>query len=148
MSNESTPRIEDLFPLPPGYKPRRYVIGTTPVSPPIFLPVDGDQDDSSAPRPPFETSWEDKKLGIRAVVREREDGRLMAQAFCTDAALLNKGTVFVSFGSGRADFNIGKSVRLTAPEEDGCSGSAVLEPFAQVVKDLGPEVRLVLSLLV
>jgi hypothetical protein len=81
-------------------------------------------------------------------VREREDGRLFAEVFCTNPDLLNRAAVCVGLGGKTEAMPRCKAVPLSVPEPGGgCSGSAVLGPLADYVKELGPEIALFVTLL-
>jgi hypothetical protein len=146
MSNDPDPNLSDLFPLPKGMKIRTRKFGANPVSPLFPVPVDGDRSDSTKPRSEFQIRWENQPLGVTALVRERENGHLIADVFCTNADLLDKAWVSVGL-MGTTDQLIRKSIPLNVPAKNGCGGSADFGPLTAAVKELGPQLGVVVFLL-
>jgi hypothetical protein len=147
VSTESDLNLEDLFPLPPGVKDHTTKFGANPVSALVPVPAAGERS-PTAPRPDFEIRWEDQKLGVKALMREGEDGRLIADVFCNDPNLLGKGAVSVTLAGAAPDPLLGKIIPLTMPDANGCKGSADFGPLASAVQELGPRLCVVVMLLV
>src|SRR5260221_7831937 len=95
MNNDPKASVSDLFPMPKGMKIRTPKFGANPVSQFVCAPVCLDND-SSGPRPEFKICWEDQQQGVSVVMQERENGRLIADVFCTSAGLLDKAAVSVA----------------------------------------------------
>ena len=89
-----------------------------------------------------------QQLGLKVHVREREDGHLIASVFCTDATLLNKVAVSVAVAGMVEDRLLRKTIFLNVAENNGCSGSADFGLLADAVQTLGPQLGLVVFLLV
>jgi len=147
MSTDPKPNLWDLFPLPKGMKHRSPKFGANPTSPPVPVPVGGDKGDTTDPRPAFQIPWEDPQLGLKVLVQEREDGHLIADVFCTNAALLNKAAVSVGLVGTAVDPLIRKSIQLNVPEKNGCRGSWDFGLLTNTVKELGPQIGLIVFLL-
>ena len=148
MATDPKPPLPGHFPLPEGLKLRSRKFGVNPVSSLVPVPVGGDNGDSSNPRPQFEIAWEDNQQGLKVLVRERDDGHLIANVLCTDAGLLNKAAVSVGLMGTVEDRLIRKTIPLDVPEATGCSGSADFGPLADAVEELGPQLGVVVFLLV
>jgi len=148
MTTDPKQTLLDLFPLPEGVKLRARKFGANPVSSFVPTPVGGDKGDSSNPRPEFKIAWEDKQQGLKILVRERENGHLIADVSCTDAGLLNKAAVSVGLVGTLEDHLIRKTIPLDVPEATGCRGSMDFGPLADAVKELGPQLGVVVFLLV
>jgi hypothetical protein len=147
MSTDPKPPLSDLFLLPEGIKIRVRKFGANPLSPLVPVPVRPDKGDA-APRPAFQLRWEDPQQGLTVLVREQENGRLIANASCTDASLLNKAAMSVGLVGTVENYLIRKTIPLDAPEKTGCSGSADFGPLTEAVKQLGPQLGVVVFLLV
>lgn len=135
-------------PPPPHTRVRLPRFGSDPVSPFVPVAAGNGRGDPPGPGPRFAIRWENRQVGLTAEVREREDGRLLAEVFSADAGLLNRGWVSVGLGGKTEKLPLGKAIPLTVPEAGGCSGSADLGLLPEVVKELGPELALVVFLLV
>ena len=151
METDPKPPYTSMFPLPEGVKLRARKFGKNPFSAFVPAPVGGDMAAAES-RPPFQINWEDQQQGLSVLVRERTDGHLIADVFCTDASLHNKAAVSV-FLAGNVDNNlIGKTIPLAAhaksdqQEKSGCSGSADFGPLTAAVKELGPQLGLIVFL--
>ncbi len=142
----------DLFPLPESIKIRQRKLGARPVSP--LVPTPRDTGDSSAPRPAFENRWENQfqldepVCKITVIVREQDNGRLIANVFCTDAGLLSKAAVSVGLIGAVEVQTIRKTIPLDIPDKDGCGGSADFGALTEAVKKLGPQIGIIIFLLV
>src|SRR4051794_32438094 len=121
MSTDSHPSQGDHVPSPKAYKASKYRFGTKPVSPLVRVPIGEENRDPSDSQPAFEIHWEDQQQGLRALVREQENGRLVAHVFCTDAGLLGKAAMSVGLRGATADHANGKLIPLKVPEQNGCS---------------------------
>ncbi len=121
-------------------------LGANPIS--AFVPVPRSEGTDSAPasRPAFEIPWEDQQQGLRVLVKERENGHLIADVFSTDAGLLNHAAVSVAL-VGAAEYPICKVIPLKVPDDSGCRGSADFGLLSGAVKELGPRLALVVFLL-
>jgi len=140
--------LDEMFPLPPGIRLRPLKCGSNPVSPVIPLPSPGELARSDPERAALVLHHADDKLGVRVEVREvRESGRLVAYANCTDARLLGKGAVSAVLFAPNEGPLIGKTIPLNTPELHGCSGSADFGKFADVAKELGASMGVVVFLL-
>ena len=149
MNIEKKLPLEDQYPLPEGVKLRTRKFGANPMSPLVATPTGGDTGDSSSARPEFKIRWEDQEHGLTVLVRERrESGHLVADVFCTDAGQLNKLAVSVALVGTVEDQMIRKTIPLDVPEKAGCSGSADFGPLAEAVNDLGPQLGVVVFMLV
>jgi hypothetical protein len=120
--------------------------GANPFSPLVQVPVE--TDGSSDPGPAFKICWEDQQQGLSVVVQERENGRLIADAFSSDPAMVDSAAVSVALVGTTPDQIICKVVPFKVLQKNGCSGSADLGPLAGAVKELGPQIGLVVFLLV
>jgi hypothetical protein len=76
----------------PTFKLRTRKFGARPVSDYVTVPVGGRQGGVD-PQPRFELHWKDEQMGLTAVLREQENGRLIAEVFSSDAGLLGKAVV-------------------------------------------------------
>ena len=155
MSTDRKPDLSDLFPLPANVRLRRRTFGATPVSPLTPTPPGGDGADSAAvPRPPFKAEWtnefnrDDGVRTVKVVVRERNNGHLIADVFCSDPGLLGRGAVSVGLVGAAADRTVRKTIPLDIPETDGCSGSADFGPLTEVVNELGAQLGVVTFLVI
>jgi hypothetical protein len=148
MSTDPKRTLPDLFPLPDGTKIRARKFGAKPVSPLVPAPVAGDKGDDAAPRAAFKIRWEDQQQGLTVLVRERGNGHLIADVFCTDAGLLDKAAVSVGLVGTVEDHLIRKTIPLDVSENSGCSGSADFGLLADAVKELGQQLGVVVFLLV
>jgi hypothetical protein len=148
MAAEPKPTPPDLFPLPAGIKLRTRKFGANPLALHASALAGVCKGDPSAPREEFEIRWEDQKQGLTVIVRNRDDGRLIADVFAIDAALLNKAWVSVSLVGKAEHDSERKTIPLDVAEKNGCSGSAEFGPLVDVVNRLGPEIGLVVFLLV
>ena len=148
MNIDPKPALPDLFPLPEGIKLRARKFGTKPVSDFIPAPIPRDGADAAVPRPAFQLRWEDQQQGLTVFVREKANGHLIADVFCTDAGLLGKAAVSLGLVGEVEDHLIRKTIPLDVPEKHGCSGSADFGPLADAVKQLGPRLGVVVFLLV
>jgi hypothetical protein len=146
--NTDPTNLPDLFPLVKGMKLRTRKLGANPVSPLFPVSIGTDNHDSPDPRHDFTICWEDPKLGVTVRVREQENGRLIADVFSADAALLDKAWVSVSLIGTGVNHISHKSIPLKVAEKNGCSGSADFGPLADAVKELGPQLGVVVMLLV
>jgi hypothetical protein len=147
VTTEHTSVANTPLPLPEAASIRQRKFGSRPVSPLVPTPVGGDRGDASAPRAAYKIRWEDCDQGLTVVVRERDNGHLVADVFSTDTSLLGKAAVSVGLVGSAGDETIRVSIFLDVPEEDGCSGSADLGPLAEAVVKLGPELGVVVFLL-
>ena len=95
MATEPKPTLIDLFPLPEGVRIRERRFGANPVSSFVPVPVRDDKGDTS-PQSAFKLSWEDREQGLTVIVKEQNNGHLIANVFSTDASLLNKAVVSVA----------------------------------------------------
>ena len=145
MNHDPKKALDVLFPMPAGIRVHSYKLGANPISPLVPVSVQGE---SSEPRPEFKICWDDQQLGVTVLVQEREDGHLIANAFCTNANLLNKGAVSVGLVGTGIDHRSAKVIPLVVPEKTGCSGSADLGPLSGAVKELGTQLGVVVILLV
>jgi hypothetical protein len=91
----------------------------------------------------FAIQWEDEKLGLKVVLREEEDGRLMADVFCNNAELLGKSVVSVALIGKTPDPRISKSVPLDLPAPAGCRGTADFGLFSEAVYKLGDQLAMI-----
>jgi len=124
-----------------GIKIRRPFFGKNPVS--ELVPVrNGGMDPESTPSA-FQIHLNAPELKIAVSVHAEPDGRLQARAHCFDPALLNRAAVPVGLGGAMTDETIGRSIVLKVPEPDGCSGTADFGPLVDVVKRLGPQLRII-----
>ncbi len=71
-----------------------------------------------------------------------------APFFCAHADQLNKLAASVALVGTNADQLIRKTIPLDVPEMTGCSGSADFGPLSEAVKQLGPQLGVVVFLLV
>jgi hypothetical protein len=147
MNPEPQPNPSAGFPLIPGLKPHVYRMGTQPVSPFVPAPAGNGRGDSPSARPEFAIRWENTPLRLTAQVRERENGCLFAEVFCANPALLNRAAALVGLGGKTENLPRCKAIPLTVSEQGGCSGVADLGPLEDVVKELGPELALIVFLL-
>lgn len=146
MNTDPNPNLHDPFPLPKGMIRHTTKIGAYPISEFVPVPVSGRNGASSDPRPEFKICWEDQQQGLRVLVREREDGHLIADVFCSNAGLLGQAAMSVGLvGAGTTDVIL-KAIPLNMPEKNGCSGSADLGSLASAVKQLGSQLGLVVML--
>jgi hypothetical protein len=120
--------------------------GANPVSPFVNASV-GLDSASSEPQPEFKISWEDQQQGVSVVVQAGENGHLIADVFCTNFGLLDKAAVSVALVGTSTEQMIRKAIPLNAPQKHGCAGSADLGPLTAAVKELGPQLGLVVFLL-
>jgi hypothetical protein len=148
MNTDPKPTLPDLFPLPEGIQLRTRRFGANPVSSPVPAPVGGNRGDSDAPRPEFKLHWEDPQQGLTVIVRERDNGHLIADVFAIDPGLLDKGAISVGLVGTVEGGLIRKTIPLGVPEKDGCSGSADFGPLASAVAELGSPLRAIVYLLV
>jgi hypothetical protein len=148
MNTEPKPTLPDPRSLPEGVKLRTRRFGTNPVSPLISVPDSRNQSDSSAVPPAFAIGWEDPGQGLKVTVRANGSGRLIAEVFAADQALLNKGALSVGLVGTIEGGLIRKTIPLTASEANGCSGSADFGPLASAVQELGGRIGIVAFLLV
>jgi hypothetical protein len=149
MNPEKKPTLESEYPLPEGVKLRTRKFGANPMSSLVATPPGGDRGDSSPARPGFKIRWEDQEHGLIVLVRERrESGHLVADVFCSDAGQLNKLAVSVALVGTIEDQMIRKTIPLDVPEKTGCSGSADFGPLTEAMKELGPELGVVVFMLV
>jgi len=146
MNSDPKPNVSDLFPMPKGMKLRTPKFGANPVSPFVYAPV-GVDNCSPEPRPEFKICWEDHQQGVSVVVKAGENGHLIADVFCTNVGLLDKAAVSVALVGTSPEHMIRKAIPLNAPEKDGCGGTADLGPLTAAVKELGPQLGLVVFLL-
>ncbi len=143
MNSDSKP---DLFPLPEGIKRRVHKFAKKPYS--EFVPASINEPQSgAASQSPFAIRWEDQQQGLTVVVREQENGRLIADVFCNNAGLLGKAAVSVGLVGTKEERMIRKTVRLDVPAGSGCSGTADLGPLADAVAELGPKLAVIVILL-
>jgi hypothetical protein len=149
VNHDKKPSLADLYPLPEGVKIRTRKFGANPISPLVPTPSGGDRDDSSSARTEFKIRWEDQEHGLTVLIRERRDsGHLVGDVFCTDAAQLNKLAVSVALVGTNEDQMIRKTISLDVPETTGCSGSADFGPLIEAVQELGPQLGVVVFMLV
>ncbi len=141
MSTEPRPSLSDLFPLP-GIKLRTHRFGKRPYSDIVTVPVDGDQP-ANTPRPEFRIHWEDQEHGLTVLMRERGDGRLIADVSCADAGQLNKTFVSVALVGTATGRLIRKTIPLNVAEPPGCRGSADFGSLADAAKELGYQLGLI-----
>ena len=147
MSTDPQPARPNPFPLPEGIKLRARKFGTKPFSDFVSASVGPNQSGVTAPQSEFTLRWEDAKQGLTVLVREREDGHVIAGVFCTDASLLNKAAVSVGLLGKLEPRPARKTIPLNVPESNGCSGSADFGPLADLVKELGPQLAVLVFLL-
>jgi len=148
MDTDPNPPLPDMFPPRPGIKRRTRKFGTTLVSPFFPVAVGKNGEDSSGPLPDFKICWEDKQLGLTVLTRQHENGRLIADVFCTYAGLLDQSAVSVGLIGATADHSISKTIPLVVSEKNGRSGSADFGPLKDIVKDLGPQLAVIAFLMV
>lgn len=148
MTNDPKRSLEELFPLPAGVKLRTHKFGAKPCSPLFAISAGPDKDASSDSCPEFKIAWEDKQQGLKVCVRERDNGHLIAEVFCSDASLLNKAAVSVGLMGTVEDQLIRKTIHLTVPEENGCSGWADFGLLTDAAQKLGARLGVVVFLLV
>jgi hypothetical protein len=148
MNTDPKPTLADLFPLPEGTKLRVRKFGAKPVSELVPAPVGGNVAQAAAPRPEFKIHWEDQQQGLTVIVRERENGHLVAEVCCSDAGLHNKAAVSVGLVGTVEDHLIRKTIPLDVVVTGGCSGSADFGPLTAAVQELGPQLGVVVFLLV
>ncbi len=135
----------NLMPLPPWVKLQRRIFGTKPVSP--LYPVRSSTGDANpASNSPLKIQWDDPDLKIAVLVRERDDGRLIAEVSSPDASLLNKGVISVGIMGTVEDGMLHKMIPLSVPEKNGCSGFADFGPIASAVAELGSQFRVIVFL--
>src|SRR5579871_453910 len=119
MNPTGQPSFEELFPLPEGVKLRTRKFGMTPPPPLVRIPMGRDD------RPTLTLRWEDIALGLTVLVREQPlTGKLIAEVFCTNPAMVNKAAVSVTL-VGRHEHNmIRRTVKLDRldTERGGCCG--------------------------
>jgi hypothetical protein len=150
-TNRQTAELGGI-PLPEGSRRRVYKFGKKPTTGFFSVPVLAGNGNAVG-RPPFTIDWSDAEQGLSAVVREREDGHLIAEVFCTDARLLHKAWVSVGLGGKVDALPIGKVIPLDTPaaadtpRKGGCHGSGELGLLTDAVKELGSELALVVFLL-
>jgi hypothetical protein len=144
MITKNTPTLEGQYPLPEGVKLRKRKFGTSPVSPLVQV----QRAAVSAPTD-FEIGWKDSEHGLTLVIREqRENGRLVANVFCSDSGHLNKLAVSVGLVGMGEERMIRKTIPLVVAEKNGCSGSADFGPLAEAVEELGDRLGVVVFMLV
>lgn len=148
MNTDPERNLSDFFPFPKGMKVRKHKIGANPISPLVPAPVAGDNGDCCAARPEFKICWEDRQQGLTVLVRAHENGRLIADVFCTNGELLDKAWVSVALVGTGVDHMSCKAIPLKVPEKNGCSGSADIGPLADAVKELGAYLGVVVLLTV
>ena len=145
MANK--PTVSDLFPLPKGIKVREHRFGKNPISPLVPVLVRGETGDSATQQSGFKLSWEDREQGLMVIVKERDNGHLMADVFSTDAGLINKAALSVALIGTIGNEAIRKSIPLDVPEKDGCSGSKDFGLLTEAVKELGSQLGLIVFLM-
>ncbi len=147
MNTDPEPPLSELWPLPKHWKFRTRKIGAQPVSP--LYPVAVARDNgNSIPQSEFRIDWEDRELGITVQVREREDGHLIAEVRCTYADLIETSAVSVGLFGSAGEYAIRKSILLNVTGNDGRRGSADFGLLTDLVKELGPNLGVVVFLLV
>jgi hypothetical protein len=148
MSVDRNPNWSEPFSLPHGMKLRHPRFGANPISALFAVPITGNNGESSEPQPEFRISWEDQQQGLRVLVREREDGHLIAEAVCTNPGLFDEPVVSVGIvGAGVEPGNC-RIIPLTVSENNSRSGSADLGLLKDAVKELGPQLGVVVFPLV
>ncbi len=145
MATDATPGVPELSPQPTRFKLRTRKFGAKPVSDYVTVPVSGRQGGVD-PQPRFELHWKDEQMGLTAVVREQENGRLIAEVFSSDAGLLGKAAVSVGLAGKEADHVINKVILLNAPVGNGCGGTVDFGPLADAVKELGTQIAVIVFL--
>ena len=88
-------------------------------------------------------TWEDPEQKLSAVVRQDANGRLQARVHCGNYVLVNRAAVSIGLAGTISDAFIHRSIPLKTPEPDGCSGTADFGPLVDVVKRLGPQLRII-----
>ena len=119
----------------------RLKIGKHPVTPRVDVPTGPE-------RPLFRIEWEDPEFGLTVVVRELEDGKMMIDAFCSDAAMLDNLALAVGLVGKPDTMPITKHVYFDTPDPAGCRGSRSFDTFAQAVEYLGPRIGLAVHRLI
>ncbi len=147
MATEPKPTLIDLFPLPEGVRIRERRFGANPVSSFVPVPVRDDKGDT-LPQSAFKLSWEDREQGLTVIVKEQNNGHLIANVFSTDASLLNKAVVSVALIGKMGNETIHKSIPLNVPEKDGSSGSKDFGLLTEAMKELGSLLGLIVFLTV
>lgn len=136
----------DLIRLPKGMKIPSHRFGANPFSEVVHAPVEMERD-SSDRRQDFKICWEDQQQGLTVVVQERENGHLIADAFSSDPGMVDSAAVSVALIGTTPDQIICKIVPFKVLQKDGCSGSADFGLLSTAVKELGPQLGLVVFLL-
>jgi hypothetical protein len=150
MSADPRPNPQNQSRLPPGIKVRFHKFGSNATSPMFPLPVDVNTGGTSVPRAPFEAHWENPKIGLNVHFREREDGRVIAEVYCTYPELQDGSAASVGLGGVVADEiqKIHRTIRLTVQDANGRSGSADFGTLSEIVKTIGPKAGIVLFLMI
>jgi hypothetical protein len=132
------------FPVPEGVRVRSRRFGRKPASPMIVV------DAARAPgcEHGFTMHWEDAEQGLSVMAREQPDGRLLARVVCCDANLHGRAWLSVAVVGASSEHFIRQTIPLAAPDSDGHSGSADFGPFGDIVKELGPQLGMIVFLMV
>jgi hypothetical protein len=144
MNSDLQPSVPNSFPPLEFFKLRKLKFGANPTRP--FVSVPPVWRKVSPEGSEFVLRWEDSKQRLSVEVHENDDGRLIADVWSGDAKLLNKGAITVGI-VGNAEFaKICKTIPLSIPANDGCSGSTDLGSLADALKELGSEFGMVVFL--
>jgi len=147
MSADPKPDMPDLFPLPPGVRLHTRKFAAKPYSEYVTVSANG-KEDAGCTQSQFAIRWEDQQQGLTVVVREQENGKLVADVVCNNAGLLGKAAVSVGLVGTIEGRMIRKTVPLNVPASGGCSGTADLGPLGDAVAELGSKLAVVVILLV
>jgi hypothetical protein len=146
MTNDQEPTLEEMWPLPPGIKLRRPQFGSSPESAPVTVRGSENTADATLNSERFEIRWKDPEQGFAVAMREQPDGRLIAEVSGVGNSLLGKW-VSVSLAGMVNDHLISKTIALKAPEQNGCNASADFGLLTDVARELGPQIRMIVFLL-
>ncbi len=146
MNSDKNP-LDEIFPLPPGMKLATRKFG---VNPP--LPLKAVRTGTQQTNLPLTFRWEDSTLGLTVVINEDQTtGKLAAEAFCNDPALKGKAAASVAL-FGREEFKmIRKTIKFDQPDNrmgSGCCGSADSGQLSDAIALLGPEMGLLVFMVV
>ena len=139
---------ENLIPLLARFKFHTHKFPPNPSSAPFLVLTDGNGELSANPRPAFNLGWEDQAFGVSVVMHEQQDGRLLAEVSCTRTDLLDTSAVSVALMGMQEGQLLRKTVFLTVSENKGRSGSKDFGTLAAAVKEVGPQISLLVFLMI
>src|SRR5437763_1038453 len=95
MNDQHRRTFAEHIPLPPGVKLHTRTFGNLALTVFVDAPLSGELGQACLSRPPFTIRWEDEKLGVKVLIREQPDGRLITDVYSRDPSHLNKAAVTV-----------------------------------------------------